>query len=97
MKKLQKIGLIECGSQENLDRFIQPNNIQGYQFKKILIIDQSSAVGIKAQYPEVEFVYDTMQIRHDTDIDHVIISAPKENHKSMIGDVLRSGKTVQVF
>jgi predicted dehydrogenase len=91
------IGLIEC---EILEKsFVErsaflPKNLQ---VKKAFAFHESAKTALHKRFPQLEMAPDCEAILQDETIGVVLISAPSDKHRSLIGAALKANKQVQII
>lgn len=96
MKTFKYIGLIVGGNTEKI-RLGPGTGLYGYTFKKVLIGEDASENVVKMNYPEAEIVRDKHSLMHDATLDLIVVASPVNKHSALIGEVLKSGKSVRVI
>ena len=97
MSNIKTAGVIECGIKGETYIKDRIGNTNNYFLKKILIKDKSNAAITQSQYPKAELVEDIEAIIQDDTIELVLVSAPAENDKDIIRQVLLTGKHVRII
>lgn len=97
MQTNKNIGLIECSSNEGLSRITSSNNPDGYIVRKIMTNNKVAGDSALLQYPGVQLVDDINAIIHDTDIDLILVSKPRQEDLSIVGEAVNAGKNVRII
>ena len=96
MKPYTSVGLIEC---ENLEKSYVERSAalpKHLQVNKAFVIYEAAKTALRNRFPDLELATDAEAILQDASIGLVLISAPPEKHRRLIGAALKANKQVQI-
>jgi predicted dehydrogenase len=64
--------------------------------KKAFVFHQNTRNALSKRFPNLEWVEQYEDILNDGTIGHVLISAPVDRHRNLIGAALKANKQVQI-
>jgi hypothetical protein len=96
MSTFKNIGLIVCGNSEKIFKLEPASRKNGYTLKKVLVGEDAYENSVRMNYPDAEIVRDKSSIIHDATLDLVIFVSPIKKYFGLLGEILRSGKSVRV-
>ena len=96
MDTFKNIGLVECSTSGKIFQLGTTSTINGYNLKKVLINGTITEGLARNLYPEAEVVQELEAITNDASIDLVIISAPQGYDRTLVSEVMQSGKPVRI-
>ena len=97
MKTNKNIGLVECNAKGEISTVTSNNNPDGYVVKKIMTANKMSGDIAMSQFPEAQLVDDINCMIHDSAIDLILVSKPKQADMTMIGEAVKAGKNVRII
>ncbi|MEO7961319.1 MAG: hypothetical protein ABIR19_07225 [Ginsengibacter sp.] len=97
METNKYIGLIECGSNAKITSAQWAKNINGYKVKKVMSLPGLGEEERFANFPEAKMVDNIGEFIHDSDIELILVSKPKNSDITMIGEAIQAGKSVRII